>query len=46
MALTAEVTTIAYGIVWLASGDAAGVDGECIVAVDFEQWLHNRNGRR
>jgi hypothetical protein len=46
MALTAELATIAYGIVWLVSDDTAGVDGECIVAVDFEQWLHNRNGRR
>ena len=32
-------------IVWLASDDAAGVHDERIVAVDFEHWLHDRNGR-
>jgi NAD(P)-dependent dehydrogenase (short-subunit alcohol dehydrogenase family) len=29
-------------IVWLASGDAAGVHDERIVATEFEQWLRNR----
>jgi gluconate 5-dehydrogenase len=33
-------------IVWLASGDAAGVHDERIVAIDFERWLRDRNGRR
>jgi NAD(P)-dependent dehydrogenase (short-subunit alcohol dehydrogenase family) len=33
-------------IVWLASDDAAGVHDERIVAVEFERWLHDRNGRR
>ena len=33
-------------IVWLASEDAAGVHDERIVAVDFERWLHVRNGGR
>jgi gluconate 5-dehydrogenase len=31
-------------IVWLASGDAAGVHDERIVAVEFDQWLRDRNG--
>jgi gluconate 5-dehydrogenase len=33
-------------IVWLASEDAAGVHDERIVAVEFEGWLHERQGRR
>ena len=33
-------------IVWLASDEAAGVHDERIVAVEFERWLHDRNGRR
>jgi hypothetical protein len=33
-------------IVWLASDAAAGVHDERIVAVEFERWLSNRNGRR
>ena len=33
-------------IVWLASDDASGVHDERIVAVDFERWLRDRNGRR
>jgi gluconate 5-dehydrogenase len=33
-------------IVWLASDEAAGVHDERIVAVDFERWLRDRNGRR
>jgi gluconate 5-dehydrogenase len=33
-------------IVWLASDDAAGVYDERIVAVEFERWLLDRNGRR
>jgi gluconate 5-dehydrogenase len=33
-------------IVWLASDDAAGVHDERIVAIDFERWLRDRNGRR
>jgi NAD(P)-dependent dehydrogenase (short-subunit alcohol dehydrogenase family) len=33
-------------IVWLASDDAAGVHDERIVAVDFQGWLRDRNGRR
>ncbi len=33
-------------IVWLASEAAAGVHDERIVAVDFEQWLHDRGGDR
>ncbi|MEU4479264.1 SDR family oxidoreductase [Micromonospora sp. NPDC023966] len=33
-------------IVWLASDDAAGVHDERIVAVEFERWLLDRNGRR
>jgi len=31
-------------IVWLASGDAADVHDEGIVAVEFERWLCDRNG--
>ena len=31
-------------IVWLASGEAAGVHDERIVAVDFERWLASRSG--
>src|SRR4051794_22570266 len=31
---------------WLASDDAAGVHDERIVAVDFDRWLHDRNGSR
>jgi gluconate 5-dehydrogenase len=31
-------------IVWLASDDAAGVHDERIVAVEFDQWLRDRNG--
>ena len=30
-------------IVWLASGEAAGVHDERIVATDFERWLRDRN---
>jgi NAD(P)-dependent dehydrogenase (short-subunit alcohol dehydrogenase family) len=33
-------------IVWLASGEAAGVHDERIVAVEFEHWLRERNGRQ
>jgi hypothetical protein len=33
-------------IVWLASDAAAGVHDERIVAIDFERWLRDRNGRR
>jgi hypothetical protein len=33
-------------IVWLASDDAVGVHDERIVAVEFERWLRDRNGRR
>ena len=33
-------------IVWLASGDAAGVHDERIVAVDFERWLRDRHRSR
>jgi NAD(P)-dependent dehydrogenase (short-subunit alcohol dehydrogenase family) len=33
-------------IVWLASDEAAGVHDERIVAVEFERWLRERNGRR
>jgi NAD(P)-dependent dehydrogenase (short-subunit alcohol dehydrogenase family) len=33
-------------IVWLASDDAADVHDERIVAVEFERWLRDRNGRR
>jgi NAD(P)-dependent dehydrogenase (short-subunit alcohol dehydrogenase family) len=33
-------------IVWLASDDAAGVHDERIVAVEFEDWLRERNGGR
>jgi NAD(P)-dependent dehydrogenase (short-subunit alcohol dehydrogenase family) len=32
-------------IVWLASEDAAGVHDERIIAVEFERWLRERNGR-
>jgi gluconate 5-dehydrogenase len=32
-------------IVWLASDEAAGVHDERIVAVEFERWLRDRNGR-
>jgi NAD(P)-dependent dehydrogenase (short-subunit alcohol dehydrogenase family) len=32
-------------IVWLASGEAAGVHDERIVAVDFDRWLHDRQAR-
>ncbi|MGW0809864.1 SDR family oxidoreductase [Nonomuraea sp. NPDC002799] len=31
-------------IVWLASGEAAGVHDERIVAVEFERWLRDRAG--
>ena len=31
-------------IVWLASDEAAGVHDERIVAVEFHQWLRDRNG--
>jgi gluconate 5-dehydrogenase len=30
-------------IVWLASGEAAGVHDERIIAGGFERWLHDRN---
>jgi hypothetical protein len=30
----------------MASGDAAGVRDERIVAAGFERWLRDRNGRR
>jgi len=33
-------------IVWLASDDAVGVHDERIVAVEFEQWLRERNSGR
>jgi gluconate 5-dehydrogenase len=33
-------------IVWLASDDAADVHDERIIAVEFERWLRDRNGRR
>jgi hypothetical protein len=33
-------------VAWLASDEAAGVHDERIVAVEFEQWLQDRNGRR
>lgn len=33
-------------IVWLASDEAAGVHDERIVAVEFEGWLRDRNGRQ
>jgi hypothetical protein len=33
-------------VVWLASDHPAGVHDERIVAVDFERWLRDRNGRR
>jgi gluconate 5-dehydrogenase len=33
-------------IVWLASDDAADVHDERIVAIEFERWLRDRNGRR
>lgn len=32
-------------IVWLASDQAAGVLHERIVAVEFDRWLRDRNGR-
>lgn len=32
-------------IVWLASEQAAGLHDERIIAVDFERWLRDRNGR-
>ncbi|WP_262287012.1 SDR family NAD(P)-dependent oxidoreductase [Micromonospora sp. MA102] len=32
-------------IVWLASGAAAGLHDERIVAVEFERWLDDRNSR-
>ncbi len=31
-------------IVWLASDEAAGVQDERIVAVEFDRWLRDRNG--
>jgi gluconate 5-dehydrogenase len=31
-------------IVWLASGEAAGVHDERIIAAEFERWLHDREG--
>jgi NAD(P)-dependent dehydrogenase (short-subunit alcohol dehydrogenase family) len=33
-------------IVWLASGEAAGVHDERIVAADFDRWLRDRASRR
>ncbi|MET7969444.1 hypothetical protein [Micromonospora sp. NPDC005305] len=30
-------------VVWLASDEASGVHDERIVAVDFAQWLRDRN---
>jgi gluconate 5-dehydrogenase len=33
-------------IVWLASDEAAGVHDERIVAIEFERWLRDREGRR
>jgi NAD(P)-dependent dehydrogenase (short-subunit alcohol dehydrogenase family) len=33
-------------IVWLASGEAAGVHDERIIATEFEQWLHHRQPRQ
>jgi NAD(P)-dependent dehydrogenase (short-subunit alcohol dehydrogenase family) len=33
-------------IVWLASDEAADLHDERIVAVEFERWLSDRNGRR
>ena len=39
-----ETAVMGPPIVWLASDEAAGVHDERIVAAEFEQWLHNRNG--
>ena len=39
-----DAAVMAAPIVWLASDAAAGVHDERIVAVDFERWLHDRNG--
>jgi gluconate 5-dehydrogenase len=39
-----EPSVMGPPIVWLASDDAAGVHGERIIAVDFEQWLRKRRG--
>jgi gluconate 5-dehydrogenase len=41
-----ELAVTGPPIVWLASKGAAGVHDERIVAVDFERWLRERNGRR
>jgi len=41
-----EAAVMGPPIVWLASDDAAGVHDERIVAVEFERWRRDRNGRR
>ncbi|WP_369264898.1 SDR family NAD(P)-dependent oxidoreductase [Streptomyces sp. R35] len=41
-----EPTVMGPPIVWLASDDAVGVHDERIVAVEFEGWLRDRNGRQ
>ncbi len=39
-----EPSVMGPPIVWLASEEAAGVHDERIVAVEFEQWLRDRDG--
>ncbi len=41
-----EPSVMGPPIVWLASDDAAGVHDERVIAVEFERWLRDRNGRR
>jgi NAD(P)-dependent dehydrogenase (short-subunit alcohol dehydrogenase family) len=41
-----QPTVMGPPIVWLASDDAAGVHDERIVAVEFDRWLRDRNGKQ
>ena len=41
-----EPAVMSPPIVWLASGEAAGVHDERIIAAEFERWLRDRNSTR